>query len=59
MNRETLKAAVEAAKKFIAAADDVELNEHKWLIIGTRETGTVRRASMELTRALTDMRKPN
>lgn len=39
MNRETLKAAVEAAKKFIAAADDVEFNEHKWLIVDIQTHG--------------------
>lgn len=53
MNQDTLDEAVKAAKRFLELAENLELG-----IVGTRASGAVKRASMDLTRALTDLRKP-
>jgi len=62
MNRDTLKAATAAARAFLAAAKAVESDEAsmRYLgISGTKLTGKLRRASMDLTRALADLRRPS
>ncbi len=56
MNRQTLTAAVKEAERFIVSARkslaaSVEYSNPK-------ENGAVKRASMDLTRALAEMRKP-
>lgn len=57
MNEETLAIAIAAAQRFIAAAKeakkDLELDYP-----GNKLTAAARRASMDLTRALADVRKP-
>lgn len=65
MKRYTIADAKEAAERFIAAVEALEAREQaddqfrRFLgMTGFRETAAVRRASMDLTRALTDMRKP-
>lgn len=64
MNRESIRIAMREAERFLAAANDLEklmqsqIND-KWASTNPRESGKVRRASMDLTRALADMRKPN
>ncbi len=60
MKAETLKAAEAEAKRFLArcaeyrkaAGDRIGYWDHP------RESGAVKRASMDLTRALADLRKP-
>jgi hypothetical protein len=61
MNSVKIKAAVAEAKRFIAAAKALEDRREKrdlYDFQGCRESGAVRRASLDLTRALADMRKP-
>ncbi|WP_242186407.1 hypothetical protein [Sphingomonas sp. CARO-RG-8B-R24-01] len=71
MNRETLKIAIAEAERFIARAKAVPepVSVPKdWLkasetfvddSIPPKDGGAVRRASMDLTRALADLRKPS
>lgn len=60
MNEDTLDKAIKSAAKFLAEArrlrQAVELDGEP--LTGTRLSGSVRRLSMDLTRALTDLRKP-
>ena len=65
MKRYAIDNAKEAAEKFIAAADAVEDRSNSddnfrrmMGIVGFKETAQLRRASMDLTRALAEMRKP-
>lgn len=61
MDHEKLDAAVAEAKRFIARAKELK-NRRKagdlYDFQGCRESGAVRRASMDLTRALADLRRP-
>lgn len=61
MNKDSLKAAEDAAKQFLEKAKILRQYESRtegnW-IFGSRHSGAVRRASMDLTRALSDLRKP-
>lgn len=62
MNTRTLKAAIAAAERFLHLAKELqEQAEHTdWLYItGTAASGATRRASMDLTRALADLRRPS
>lgn len=61
MNRRTVNAAIKAAEDFIdaARAAKAELEESNHWVVGTKNTGALRRASMDLTRRLADMRKPD
>jgi hypothetical protein len=56
-----IRRAVTEAKRFLAAAHDglEEMKEegHDYWTVGTRKSGALRRASLDLTRALADMRK--
>lgn len=56
MTPETIKTAVAEAKRFIAAAKRLEATDQVWS--NPKESGALRRASMDLTRALADMRRP-
>jgi len=66
MKRYTIDAAKEAAERFIAAVDAMKEREatddhfRRYMTTGTgfKETATIRRASLDLTRALAEMRKP-
>ena len=64
MNHESINHAVFKATLFIKAVQALEKRcsdkeyEHLAHGIGTKESGAVRRASMELTRALSEMRRP-
>ena len=65
MERHRIADAKSAAQRLIDAIDDLEAREEsddhfrRYLgICGFRETAAVRRASMDLTRALARMRKP-
>jgi hypothetical protein len=61
MNISKIRRAVEEAEKFIFAAKKVEEQYqgrgNGVFITGTKATGTLRRRSLDLTNALTEMRK--
>ena len=59
MDRIKILALLEEMRRVSTAAHLVleELGEDDWYIVGTRKSGTLRRASMDLTRALTDLRR--
>lgn len=62
MTAKTLRATIAMAEKFLVAAKEVRIHishdgDYEY-ISRTRESGACRRASMELTRSLADMRKP-
>lgn len=60
MDEPKLTVAELAARRFLARADDMRVklkdDEHAWM--GCPESGALRRASMDLTRALAVLRKP-
>ncbi len=56
MKTDTLKEAVQAADLFIQAAVAVEHSKYNSVEPG-KNSGTLRRASMELTRRLADLRQ--
>lgn len=66
LNKETILAAYRAADEFTVAADDFleqlfgddDFQKRINNGIGSKETAAVRRASMALTRALTNVRRP-
>jgi hypothetical protein len=65
MKRHTITEAKKAAKRFLSAVSEFEERERtddqfrRFIgITGFKETAAVRRASMDLTRALAEMRKP-
>ena len=59
MRPDKIQEAISEARRFIARAEkalkDYETNKYAWN--GTPATGAAKRASMDLTRALADMRK--
>lgn len=62
MNQKTLQAAISEAQRFLDLAKDLHwqsAHDHLIYIRGTARSGAVRRASMDLTRALADLRKPS
>jgi hypothetical protein len=61
MTPDTLRCAIAQAERFLAAAKELQAqSDHtSWdWIVGTRASGACRRASMDLTRALADLRRP-
>jgi hypothetical protein len=62
MTEKTLKKAVEEAKEFTRRATILLGDKETMLIVhigyGDKLTGSVRRQSMELSRALSEMRRP-
>lgn len=66
MNIDTLSTALDEALRFVANAqplldalrDDSGPNGTGYGMFGTKESGAVRRSSMDLTRALADLRRP-
>jgi hypothetical protein len=60
VTKSTLDIAVDEAKRFIRKAGLVKVTLHGEYksLEGPKETGAVRRASLDLTRALAEMRKP-
>ena len=63
MNLKTVTSAMSAARAFLEKAEDWqhETNEQKKrgvYVNAPKQSGAVRRSSMELTRALAEMRKP-
>ena len=62
MNPKTLQAAIIEAERFLDLAKELHMQSAhvNWMDIqGTARSGAVRRASMDLTRALTDLRRPS
>ena len=62
MNQKTLQAAISEAQRFLDLAKDLHMQSAHidWIDIqGTARSGAVRRASMDLTRALADLRRPS
>ena len=60
MNQKTLQAAIIEAERFLDLAKDLHAQSAHidWIYIqGTARSGAVRRASMDLTRALADLRR--
>ena len=61
MNKSTIHNAVESAKRFIRAAsiaaEELAAANCARYILGTKASGACRRASLDLTRALAEMRK--
>jgi len=60
-NIEKLQFAVEECRRFIYKAEDAKkrLKEDKYAgISGSKETAAAKRASLDLTRALAELRKP-
>jgi hypothetical protein len=55
-----VKVAIEEAKRFLDRAEAYlnRDNDDGW-VMGTKEGGALRRSSMDLTRALADLRRPN
>jgi hypothetical protein len=62
MNNEKITQAVREAKRFLdrhkAFAESLQQTPHGYAVFGSKESGALRRASMDLTRALAEMRKP-
>jgi hypothetical protein len=61
MTPETVSVAIAEAKRFLKRAAIIRFSELEHggrYISRSKETGALRRASMELTRALAEMRKP-
>lgn len=65
MNLETLEAAMQEAERFLERARTLQQlvpPDRPWLCdhrVFPKASGAVRRASMDLTRALTELRRPN
>lgn len=60
MNQKTLQAAIIEAERFLDLAKDLHMQSAHidWIHVqGTARSGAVRRASMDLTRVLTDLRR--
>lgn len=61
MKRSTLKVAVEEAKRFVDRAETLlkkqPMNQYDSLYGDPREQGATKRASMDLTRKLADLRQ--
>jgi len=63
MTRSNVGKAKALAKKFIAACDEMQskqppASQVSDMIFASKESGALRRASMDLTRALAELRKP-
>jgi hypothetical protein len=64
INAAQLAFAISEAERFIAAAKKVQVEEkligteHYYWYASPKDTGAARRASMDLTRALAELRKP-
>ena len=58
MRRQAIIAAALEARRFLEKVQAYEDNAPSYEFVGTKETGALRRASMDLTRSLAEMRKP-
>jgi hypothetical protein len=59
MNNDSLQKAINEAKRFLQMAKlfQERAKTDKYAFFGTKEGGAVRRASLDLTRSLAEMRK--
>jgi hypothetical protein len=61
MKPQNITAAIKEAQRFVTLAK-IAIAEHKesgnYMMWGTKATGALRRSSMDLTRSLSEMRKP-
>jgi hypothetical protein len=55
-----IEAVIFEAERFLDKADACKkrLEDDSWAIYGSKESGAMKRASMDLTRALAELRKP-
>jgi hypothetical protein len=66
MNRDTLNNAISEAKRFLRAAKSCRnkaetgtvAGGHQWTAYPPKASGACKRASMDLSRALADLRRP-
>jgi hypothetical protein len=59
LNLEKIGRVLGLVRQFQIRAGEITSDaENEHLIVGTAATGALRRTSMELTRALTDLRRP-
>lgn len=58
MNARTLKAAITEAERFLDLARELQSEFANGYYHGSKVSGATRRASMDLTRALADLRRP-
>lgn len=60
MNAEKIEKVSDLASEIVAKCILVleEMKGHGYVVVGTKKTGELKRLSMDLTRALTEMRKP-
>jgi hypothetical protein len=59
VNLKKIKRGIDLSQEFRERAGQVETDaDNRWLILGTAATGALRRTSIELTRALADLRRP-
>lgn len=65
MNKDTLNAAIREAERFVKIAKDCRHNiqtnrvdEYVFTSFSPKDSGATKRASMDLTRALADLRRP-
>lgn len=60
MNIETLNNAIKEAVRFIEMPHAVtdRAKKDKYIFLGCKETAACKRASLDLTRALSELRKP-
>ncbi|GDX74728.1 hypothetical protein LBMAG40_13850 [Cyanobium sp.] len=58
MNARTLQAAINKAERFLDLARELQAHFHSGYFNGSKTSGATRRASMDLTRALADLRRP-
>ena len=57
MDPKKIAIAADEAKRFLKRFNDYKENPPDYRFVGTKETSALRRSSMDLTRALSDMRK--
>jgi hypothetical protein len=58
MNARTLQAAIAKAERFLDLARELQPEFANGYCTGSKASGATRRASMDLTRALADLRRP-
>lgn len=58
VNGDKIYKAKAEAKRFLAAVKAFEDNPPRFCFSGNKESGALRRASLDLTRALAEMRRP-
>lgn len=60
MRIDKLEIAIEESERFLARAKAArkKLKENEWAKYGCKETASAKRASLDLTRALSDLRRP-